>query len=282
MWPPRTPSKKGTEKFLPIPSPYFSSASIRVAPEHIIHTLFKPECMASPEDSPENLKEESDTLHNDPLFFYYFRAFLRLYRQLTLLKPVMIQESVADDPWKLLISVTLLNKTTGKLAIPVFWDILNKWPTPFALSQANEAELIASIQCLGTQNVRAKRLIKLSRAYLRDPPRLSDPRPSRPVTCSSSIIRNNRRYPPTPISHLPGTGSYALDSYRIFCNHPSEEWKAVNPDDKELIRYLRWKWAFAERQEWIPKIGVVRPVNLSYLELLVAELTEKLYSSTQS
>lgn len=91
MWPPRTPSKKGTEKFLPIPSPYFSSASIRVAPEHIIHTLFKPECMASPEDSPENLKEESDTLHNDPLFFYYFRAFLRLYRQLTLLKPVMIQ-----------------------------------------------------------------------------------------------------------------------------------------------------------------------------------------------
>ena len=44
-------------------------------------------------------------------------------------------ESVADDPWKLLISVTLLNKTSGKLAIPVFWDILNKWPTPLALSQ---------------------------------------------------------------------------------------------------------------------------------------------------
>jgi hypothetical protein len=44
-------------------------------------------------------------------------------------------EVVAHDPWKLLIAVTLLNKTSGKLAIPVFWKILAKWSTPWALSQ---------------------------------------------------------------------------------------------------------------------------------------------------
>jgi methyl-CpG-binding domain protein 4 len=54
----------------------------------------------------------------------------------------VLSESVADDPWKLLISVTLLNKTSGKLAIPVFWDILNKWPTPLALSQGVTINII--------------------------------------------------------------------------------------------------------------------------------------------
>ena len=51
-----------------------------------------------------------------------------------------------------------------------------------------------------------------------------------------------KRYPSTPISHFPGIGPYALDSYRIFCdsyNNPaSEEWKDVMPTDKELIRFL--------------------------------------------
>jgi hypothetical protein len=93
MWPPRTPSKirKRTEKFPTIPSPYFSPTSSHLAPENT-DVLFA-ECipLASPEESLEKLKEEQDTLHNDPLFCYYFRAFFRLYRQLTLLKPIMIQ-----------------------------------------------------------------------------------------------------------------------------------------------------------------------------------------------
>jgi len=50
----------------------------------------------------------------------------------------------------------------------------------------------------------------------------------------------------------------------------------VMPDDKELIRYLKWKWAFEEQKEWIPKLGAVRPANLSYLELLITELAENL------
>jgi hypothetical protein len=108
-------------------------------------------------------------------------------------------------------------------------------------TSANEAELLTLIRPLGTQLIRARRLISLSGQFLKDPPRYSDFRPSR-STVSSNLLRRREKYPPTPISHLPGAGPYALDSYRIFCtnneNRFSEEWKAVMPGDKELIRYL--------------------------------------------
>ncbi|KAG9040317.1 hypothetical protein FS837_000806 [Tulasnella sp. UAMH 9824] len=51
-------------------------------------------------------------------------------------KPKLIQGKplVADNPWKLIIAVSLLNKTRGALSIPVFWEIMEKWPTPEALA----------------------------------------------------------------------------------------------------------------------------------------------------
>lgn len=90
----------------------------------------------------------------------------------------------------------------------------------------------------------------MSKVYHYDPPVEYDLRPSRPVASATKrsekgIARSRRlseKYPPTAISHLPGTGTYALDSYRIFClSHqgPScEEWKTVLPTDKELVLYL--------------------------------------------
>lgn len=41
-----------------------------------------------------------------------------------------ISEAVSDNPWQLLISVKLLNVTTGRYAIPVFWKLMDCWPTP--------------------------------------------------------------------------------------------------------------------------------------------------------
>ncbi|KAJ7361600.1 DNA glycosylase [Mycena albidolilacea] len=196
----------------------------------------------------------------------------RLHERLIQLKPCLIQESVADDPWKLLVAVTLLNKTAGKLAIPVFWSIVKAWPTAWALSQAPEPEIVTLIRPLGTQNIRAKRLIDLSRAYLQDPPSLRDQRPSRAVGPPVSP-RKREKYPPTPISHLPGAGVYALDSYRIFCSGPaSQEWKDVNPSDKVLIRYLKWKWAVMENKQWKPGSGVIGTADFPYIEDLISEL----------
>ena len=46
----------------------------------------------------------------------------------------MRAESVRDDPWKVLIATRLLNVTTGKAAIPVFYKIISHWPTPLDLA----------------------------------------------------------------------------------------------------------------------------------------------------
>ncbi len=90
----------------------------------------------------------------------------------------------------------------------------------------------------------------MSKSYLLDPPSPYDVRRSKPAPLSSSASlpsgqgspAKRKKYPPTPISHLPGTGRYALDSYRIFCttyeNPSSQEWKAVVPTDKKLIQYV--------------------------------------------
>lgn len=130
---------------------------------------------------------------------------------------------------------------------------------------------------LGLQNVRAKRLIKMSETYLRDPPSKYDPRPSRvALTAAEKLAHGSKRYPWTPISHLSGAGRYALDSYRIFCplhqDPTSDEWEFVLPTDKELIRYLKWRWAFIKRLEWDPSAGPKGRASCDYLQRLVTEL----------
>ncbi|KAF9270354.1 hypothetical protein L218DRAFT_992980 [Marasmius fiardii PR-910] len=223
----------------------------------------------------------------------YFSNLQDLYNKLEGMKPALVQECVAYDPWKLMVAVTLLNKTTAKVALPVFWDIISRWQTPWALSRANQQQLRDLIYPLGTYTIRSKRLIELSKAYLLDPPTIFDARPSRPRISSPSKRarltldspsqldrkrdREERvRYPATPISHLPGAGPYALDSYRIFCttydDPSSEEWKLVIPTDKELVIYLRWKWAIHEHMEWSPESGETRPASPSYLGRLLADL----------
>lgn len=46
---------------------------------------------------------------------------------------------VANDPWKMIIAVSLLNKTSGALAIPVFWRIVAQWENAKALSEGETA-----------------------------------------------------------------------------------------------------------------------------------------------
>ncbi|KAF7329568.1 hypothetical protein MKEN_00219700 [Mycena kentingensis (nom. inval.)] len=267
MSPPTTPRKQRSphsaspsprkRRVAGVPSPYFCPDTPRW-PDSRSSRYFT--------DNPSRPRASSPV--EEPAVVYDlpepFRARLRD------LKPNLIQERVASDPWKVLVAVTLLNKTAGKLALPVFWDMMTRWPTPFALSQVAESELVTLLHPLGTQNRRAQRLIALSRAYLLDPPSTHDPRRSR---ASGPLIspRKRARYPETPISHLPGAGAYALDSYRIFCAG-GDEWRAVRPSDKELVRYLRWRWAVEAGMLWDPVLGAVRRLDEQSAESLVEDL----------
>ncbi|KAI0259372.1 DNA glycosylase [Gloeopeniophorella convolvens] len=172
-------------------------------------------------------------------------------------------ECVADDPWKLLVSVMLLNKTAGRIAVPVFWAVIQRWPTPDSLAHADPAQLENCIRCLGLQSIRAKRLISLSTAYMSSPEESED--------SAHQWRKPPSQYPHhTQVSHLPGSGPYALDSYRIYCGGP-DAWRGVVPADKELIRYLKWRWA-ADGMQWSPALGVTGPASETYLEQLIHEL----------
>lgn len=219
----------------------------------------------------------------------------------------------------MLVAVMLLNKTAGKLAIPIFWKILGTWGTPETLSEgedvpvpfaflrlglnsvpANPADIKSLIQPLGLHETRSKRMIELSKAYIADPPRMDSLHPTKAylVPVKGKVIGETQtlvreKYPPTPISHLPGSGPYALDSYRIFCM-PGDHWKTVMPADKELIKYMvcalrflvmigilirlqcileKWKWALFEQRHWDPVHGELGPVDANYLVELPHQVT---------
>ncbi|PVF93046.1 DNA glycosylase [Serendipita vermifera] len=186
--------------------------------------------------------------------------------RLILIKPFLLQGITFYEPCWLLIATILLNVTSGRAARPVFFEIRKRWPTMEALSQANSDELRTLLLPLGLGDVRTQRLISFAKLYLQDPPSQDKLRPSR-VTTVKGVC--DSKYPPTAVSHLPGMGRYALDSYRIFCCQEVQpgEWKKVMPWDKELRVYLRWRWA-VEGYIWDCEKGVLGPTSNDYLNEL--------------
>ncbi|KAF8597561.1 hypothetical protein BDV93DRAFT_562168 [Ceratobasidium sp. AG-I] len=321
------------------------------------------------------------------------------------IKPTLIQERIRDDPWKIVVATTLLNKTTGKAATPVFWELIELYPTPLALAQGQRPllfyrgplflwvyggghiaavpSLTSLLRPLGTQSVKASRLMRFSNAYAMHPPVLPGPscvkKESRIVTGMGSessldsefpvaslsqsfasttqtskqsglpplkpflVSAQNIKQPPqsqsipstllspkeylktqklSPIAHLPFTGPYAIDSFRIYSSglpgggapvgdeaqlervahlpmvddddnmctgqddfdetpawydpallhvHRSEEddeWRKVRPNDKELKRYLVWRWAI-EGLAYDPETQTFELASWNYLVNLI-------------
>ncbi|SPO39164.1 uncharacterized protein PSFLO_04643 [Pseudozyma flocculosa] len=117
----------------------------------------------------------------------------------------LIQELVSPNVFWLLVATCLLNQTRGRAAIPVFWHLVARWPDEGALADAPLDELTALLQPLGLHNIRARRLIDMSKKMVEVP---HDPR--------NRFKARARECPETPIGIYPGVGRYAIDSYRIF------------------------------------------------------------------
>ncbi|KAM8799734.1 methyl-CpG-binding domain protein 4 isoform 2-T2 [Eudromia elegans] len=130
----------------------------------------------------------------------------------------LVQETLFHDPWKLLIATIFLNKTSGKMAIPVLWEFLKKYPSPEITRTADWKEMSELLKPLGLYELRAKTIIKFSDEYL----------------------TKQWRYP----IELHGIGKYGNDSYRIFCVN---EWKEVQPQDHKLNIYHAWLWENREK-----------------------------------
>jgi len=185
----------------------------------------------------------------------------------------LIQEEFAHDPFKLLVAVTLLNKTTGKRAIPVFRRIIAQWPDAAQLALASQSELFAILLPLGLQSRRTATIIGLARAWHSNPPRkdyryrsLNYPLfgAGKDIQPGEVIDDGDSRIGAFEVAHIKGLGQYAYDSWRIFCRDElrdlacgwngegtdrsgidetfEPEWKRVQPSDKELRAFLKWMW----------------------------------------
>ncbi|XP_077181421.1 methyl-CpG-binding domain protein 4 isoform X6 [Paroedura picta] len=86
----------------------------------------------------------------------------------------------------------------GKMAIPVLWEFLKKYPSPGVARTADCKEMSQLLKPLGLYELRAKTIIKFSDEYL----------------------TKQWKYP----IELHGIGKYGNDSYRMFCVN---EWKQV-------------------------------------------------------
>lgn len=125
----------------------------------------------------------------------------------------LVQETLFHDPWKLLVATIFLNKTSGRMAVPVLWQFFERYPSAEATRRADWKPMSELMNPLGLHELRAKTLIRFSEEYL----------------------TKQWRYP----IELHGIGKYGNDSYRIFC---VDEWRKVTPEDHMLNKYHAWLW----------------------------------------
>jgi methyl-CpG-binding domain protein 4 len=190
----------------------------------------------------------------------------------------LIQEKLAHDPFRLLIAVTFLIRTHGKDAIPVFYELMERYPTPESLVAADKDDIILLIRHLGLQNQRAGTYQAYAQIWLDNPPVRGRRYPVRDYPIKGAgrdikkdeILTDDDERIAWEIGHMT-QGPYAIDSWRIFCRDElrgvakgwngegagegfQPEWMRVLPEDKELRAYLRWMW-LKEGFEWDPFTG---------------------------
>ena len=191
----------------------------------------------------------------------------------------LMQERLAHDPFRLLVATIFLNKTPGERAMPVFYQLMERYPRTADLAAARVEDITDIIRKLGFQNQRARKIVQMSKTWLERPPE-----------CGKRIRKHN--YPKKgdgkdikadevigdadervawEISHLPGLGPYSHDSWRMFCrdkmrgvasdwlggdaaDHFEPEWKRVLPTDKELRAWCSWMW-LKEGWSWNKETG---------------------------
>lgn len=121
----------------------------------------------------------------------------------------LLQEQIYDDPWKIFVCCIFCNLTKRRTSEPYFWETIKRWPTPKALANADEQELLNLIAPLGLSERRMRALKRMSDDYInldwKDDPKC-----------------------------LYGIGKYASDAYQIFC---AGDWQNVEPKDGALVNY---------------------------------------------
>jgi methyl-CpG-binding domain protein 4 len=187
----------------------------------------------------------------------------------------LMQERLAHDPFRLLIATIFLNKTPGERAMPVFYKLMARYPTPRDLADADVSDISSMIYALGFQNQRAQKCVAMAKVWNENPPQKGKryKKHNYPLkgdgrdVGGEEVLGDDDPRVAWEISHLPGLGPYSHDSWRMFCRDElrgvanswngedaensaefEPEWKRVVPLDKELRAWLTWMWL---KEGWV-------------------------------
>jgi methyl-CpG-binding domain protein 4 len=202
----------------------------------------------------------------------------------------LMQERLAHDPFRLLIATIFLNRTRGEQAMPVFFQLMQRYPTVADLAAANVEDVVEVIRRLGFQNQRARKCIEMAKMWSKGAPekgkryrKLNYPvRGDSRDVLAGEVIEDEDNRVAWEIAYLPGLGPYSHDSWRIFCRDKlrglseswsgeggqeglEPEWKRVLPTDKELRAYLTWMW-LKEGWLWNKETGERKKADEELLE----------------
>ena len=171
----------------------------------------------------------------------------------------LLEELFVDEPWRLLLSTILLNRTRRNQVDGVLAKLLDRWPAPQAIisiaddKQSALEELTNLIAPLGIKNRRARGIIQFCRDYLdllarktnQENIKVEEPRAGiEPEECSANntMGTSNRsvefRFTREDILNLYHCGDYCADAYQIFVQR---KWENIYPKDHALIAYVEWK-----------------------------------------
>ncbi|KAL2756795.1 hypothetical protein ACRALDRAFT_1080910 [Sodiomyces alcalophilus JCM 7366] len=188
---------------------------------------------------------------------------------LTALHFNLVQEKLCHEPFWLLIAVTFLIKTSGKLAIPAFYQVKERFPTPAHLADPEATEIITDmIRHLGLSVVRTAAIQRYARGWMEHPPKAGvrfrvrgyDTRDGSVQTvnpeegedssdvdasdddAAAQLISVDEADDAWEIGHLT-QGRYALDSWRIFCRDEllgrAEDWNGKGAPEGFQPEWMR-------------------------------------------
>ncbi len=122
----------------------------------------------------------------------------------------LLEELFVENPFQLLLSTILLNRTTRIQVDPVLYELLQHWSTPESLLEADFDALHQVVRPLGMGSRRAKGLLQFARDY---------------VTQKKDVME------------LYYCGPYAQDAYRLFIQRNA----SIEPLDPALCAYARYQ-----------------------------------------
>ena len=135
----------------------------------------------------------------------------------------LLEELFVCDPWRLLLSAILLNRTRRAQVDVVLYRFLQRWPSCNLAASADTDEVSRLLAPLGMHRRRAKTIVQFSKEY-------------QELLERKSTKHEASRLTEDEVLGLPGCGTYALDAFCIFVKG-----KAVYSKDLALQAYVDYQ-----------------------------------------